>query len=170
MDFTCLDFFSYKVTQTTCCMQSANLGIPVLSTSWLYSRLSSIILVHSFHMLWLRLSWCVWRFPMHGYLVTSSLIRETTENESPKERYRFGPEEETYILYLLMFILAYWYFRYAGFRNSHSLHFFLDAGPVEDATTYEVIFIPWQVFGYIRIYILLVSCSVILAFPLSPYW
>lgn len=33
---------------------------------------------------------------MHGYLVTSSLIRETTENESPKERYRFGPEKETY--------------------------------------------------------------------------
>lgn len=77
MNLTFLDFFSYKVTQTTCCMQSANLGIPVLSTSWLYSRLSSIILVHSFHMLWLRLSWCVWRFPMHGYLVTSSLIRET---------------------------------------------------------------------------------------------
>lgn len=96
MDFTFLDCFSYKVTQTTCGMQSANLGIPVLSTSRLYSRLSSIILVHSFHMLWLRLSWCVWRFPMHGYLVTSSLIRETTENESPKERYRFGPEKETY--------------------------------------------------------------------------
>lgn len=28
---------------------------------------------------------------MHGYFVT-----ETTENESPKESYRFGLEEETY--------------------------------------------------------------------------
>jgi photosystem II P680 reaction center D1 protein len=27
---------------------------------------------------------------MHGSLVTSSLIRETTENESANEGYRFG--------------------------------------------------------------------------------
>jgi photosystem II P680 reaction center D1 protein len=33
---------------------------------------------------------------MHGSLVTSSLIRETTENESDNEGYRFGQEEETY--------------------------------------------------------------------------
>ncbi|KAL5055543.1 hypothetical protein RYX36_036225 [Vicia faba] len=33
---------------------------------------------------------------MHGSLVTSSLIRETTENESANEGYRFGQEEETY--------------------------------------------------------------------------
>jgi photosystem II P680 reaction center D1 protein len=31
---------------------------------------------------------------MHGSLVTSSLIRETTENESANEGYRFGQEEE----------------------------------------------------------------------------
>ena len=31
-----------------------------------------------------------------GSLVTSSLIRETTENESANEGYRFGQEEETY--------------------------------------------------------------------------
>ena len=29
---------------------------------------------------------------MHGSLVTSSLIRETTENESANEGYRFGQE------------------------------------------------------------------------------
>jgi len=29
-------------------------------------------------------------------LVTSSLIRETTENESANEGYKFGQEEETY--------------------------------------------------------------------------
>jgi hypothetical protein len=33
---------------------------------------------------------------MHGSLVTSSLIRETTENESSNNGYRFGQEEETY--------------------------------------------------------------------------
>jgi photosystem II P680 reaction center D1 protein len=33
---------------------------------------------------------------MHGSLVTSSLIRETTENESANEGYKFGQEEETY--------------------------------------------------------------------------
>jgi hypothetical protein len=31
---------------------------------------------------------------MHGSLVTSSLIRETTENESANEGYRFGQEEQ----------------------------------------------------------------------------
>jgi hypothetical protein len=33
---------------------------------------------------------------MHGSLVTSSLIRETTENESTNYGYKFGQEEETY--------------------------------------------------------------------------
>ncbi|MBA0818134.1 hypothetical protein Gohar_019833, partial [Gossypium harknessii] len=33
---------------------------------------------------------------MHGSLVTFSLIRETTENESRNEGYRFSQEEETY--------------------------------------------------------------------------
>jgi hypothetical protein len=30
---------------------------------------------------------------MHGSLVTSSLIRETTENESANEGYRFGQDQ-----------------------------------------------------------------------------
>jgi hypothetical protein len=38
---------------------------------------------------------------MHGSLVTSSLIRETTENESANEGYRFGQEEETYNIVVL---------------------------------------------------------------------
>jgi photosystem II P680 reaction center D1 protein len=33
---------------------------------------------------------------MHGSLVTSSLIRETTEHESANEGYRFGQEEVKY--------------------------------------------------------------------------
>ncbi|GMN74903.1 hypothetical protein TIFTF001_053262 [Ficus carica] len=34
----------------------------------------------------------------HGSLVTSSLIRETTVNESANEGYRFGQEEETELM------------------------------------------------------------------------
>ena len=37
-----------------------------------------------------------------GSLVTSSLIRETTENESANEGYRFGQEEETYNINLIV--------------------------------------------------------------------
>jgi hypothetical protein len=63
-------------------------------------------------------------------LVTSSLIRETTENESANEGYRFGQEEETYNI-----VAAHGYFgrfilQYASFNNSRSLHFFLAAWPV----------------------------------------
>ncbi|KAF7022115.1 hypothetical protein CFC21_034946 [Triticum aestivum] len=56
---------------------------------------------------------------MHGSLVTSSLIRETAENESANEGYKSGQEEETYNI-----MAAH------GFNNSHSLHFFLAAWPV----------------------------------------
>ncbi|MFQ6629670.1 hypothetical protein Gotur_008240 [Gossypium turneri] len=67
---------------------------------------------------------------MHGPLVTSSLIRETTKNKSTNEGYRFGQEEETYTI-----IAAHGYFgrlisQYASFNNSRSLHFFLAAWPV----------------------------------------
>nr|AAL01426.1 PSII D1 protein [Prunus glandulosa] len=67
---------------------------------------------------------------MHGSLVASSLIRETTENESANEGYRFGQEEETYNI-----VAAHGYFgrlilQYASFNNSRSLHFFLAAWPV----------------------------------------
>ena len=33
---------------------------------------------------------------MHGSLVTSSILRETSEQESANEGYRFGQETETY--------------------------------------------------------------------------
>ncbi|MBI51720.1 MAG: photosystem II q(b) protein [Chloroflexi bacterium] len=67
---------------------------------------------------------------MHGSLVTSSLIRETTENESQNYGYKFGQEEETYNI-----VAAHGYFgrllwQYASFNNSRSLHFFLAAFPV----------------------------------------
>ncbi len=67
---------------------------------------------------------------MHGSLVTSSLVRETTENESHNKGYKFGQEEETYNI-----VAAHGYFgrllwQYASFNNSRSLHFFLAALPV----------------------------------------
>ena len=69
---------------------------------------------------------------MHGSLVTSSLVRETTENESQNYGYKFGQEEETYNI-----VAAHGYFGTTdlsstpAFNNSHvSLHFFLAAWPV----------------------------------------
>jgi photosystem II P680 reaction center D1 protein len=77
------------------------------------------ILMHPFHMLGVAGVFGGSLFSaMHGSLVTSSLIRETTENESANEGYRFGQEEETYN------IVAHGYFgrlifQYA-FNNSRS--------------------------------------------------
>ncbi|BAY90887.1 photosystem II Q(b) protein [Tolypothrix sp. PCC 7601] len=67
---------------------------------------------------------------MHGSLVSSSLVRETTEIESINYGYRFGQEQETYSI-----VAAHGYFgrliwQYASFNNSRSLHFFLAAWPV----------------------------------------
>jgi hypothetical protein len=67
---------------------------------------------------------------MHGSLVTSSLIRETTENESANEGYRFGQEEETYNSVAAHGYFGRLIFQYASFNNSRSLHFFLAAWPV----------------------------------------
>nr|KAJ0227977.1 hypothetical protein LSAT_V11C100003050 [Lactuca sativa] len=62
---------------------------------------------------------------MHGSLVTSSLIKETTENESTNEGYRFGQEEETYNIVAAHCYFGRLIFQYASFNNSRSLHFFL---------------------------------------------
>jgi hypothetical protein len=67
---------------------------------------------------------------MHGSLVTSSLIRETTENESANEGYRFGQEEETYHIVAAHGYCGRLIFQYARFNKSRSLHFFLAAWPV----------------------------------------
>ncbi|GJT23966.1 photosystem II D1 protein [Tanacetum coccineum] len=57
------------------------------------------ILMHPFHMLGVAGVFGGSLFSaMHGSLVTSSLIRETTENESANEGYRFGQEEEIIII------------------------------------------------------------------------
>ena len=67
---------------------------------------------------------------MHGSLVTSSLIRETTENESANEGYRFGQEEETYNIAAAHGYFGRLIFQHASFNNSCYLHFFLAVWPV----------------------------------------
>jgi photosystem II P680 reaction center D1 protein len=59
-----------------------------------------------------------------------SLIRETTENESANEGYKFGQEEETYNIVAAHGYFGRLIFQYASFNNSRSLHFFLAAWPV----------------------------------------
>ncbi|MCD7448974.1 hypothetical protein HAX54_047799 [Datura stramonium] len=88
------------------------------------------ILMHSFHMLGVAGVFGGSLFSaMHVSLVTSSLIRETTENESANEGYKFGQEEETYNIVAAHGYFGRLTFQYASFNNSHSLHFFLAAWP-----------------------------------------
>jgi len=67
---------------------------------------------------------------VHGSLVTSSLVRETTENESQNYGYKFGQEQETYNLVSAHGYLGRLLFQYASFNNSRSLHFVMAALPV----------------------------------------
>jgi photosystem II P680 reaction center D1 protein len=67
---------------------------------------------------------------MHGSLVTSSLIRETTENESINAGYKFGQEEETYNIVAAHGYFGRLLFQFASFNNSRALHFALAAWPV----------------------------------------
>ena len=66
---------------------------------------------------------------MHGSLVTSSLVRETTESESQNYGYKFSQGRDLQhrgCPRLLRSLI----FQYASFNNSRSLHFFLAAWPV----------------------------------------
>ena len=67
---------------------------------------------------------------MHGSLVTSSLVRETSEDMSQNYGYKFGQEEETYNIVAAHGYFGRLIFQYASFNNSRSLHFFLAAFPV----------------------------------------
>ncbi|KAJ3672720.1 hypothetical protein LUZ61_022249 [Rhynchospora tenuis] len=62
---------------------------------------------------------------MHGSLVTSSLIRETTENESANEGYRFGQEEETYNIVAAHGYFGRLIFQYASFTQFSFFTFLL---------------------------------------------
>lgn len=67
---------------------------------------------------------------MHGSLVTSSLVRETSEIESQNRGYHFGQEQETYNIVAAHGYFGRLIFQYASFNNSRSLHFLLGAWPV----------------------------------------
>ena len=89
------------------------------------------ILMHPFHMLGVAGVFGGSLFSaMHGSLVTSSLIRETSENVSQNYGYKFGQEEETYNIVAAHGYFGRLIFQYASFNNSRSLHFFLAAWPV----------------------------------------
>jgi len=89
------------------------------------------ILMHPFHQLGVAGVFGGSLFSaMHGSLVTSSLIRETTENESANYGYKFGQEEETYNIVAAHGYFARLIFQYASFNNSRALHFFLGMWPV----------------------------------------
>ena len=89
------------------------------------------ILMHPFHMLGVAGVFGGSLFAaMHGSLVTSSLVRETTETESQNYGYKFGQEEETYNIVAAHGYFGRLIFQYASFNNSRSLHFFLAAWPV----------------------------------------
>jgi len=89
------------------------------------------ILMHPFHMLGVAGVFGGALFSaMHGSLVTSSLIRETTEDVSQNNGYKFGQEEETYNIVAAHGYFGRLIFQYASFNNSRSLHFFLAAWPV----------------------------------------
>ncbi|AHB88488.1 photosystem II protein D1 PsbA [Thermosynechococcus sp. NK55a] len=89
------------------------------------------ILMHPFHQLGVAGVFGGALFAaMHGSLVTSSLIRETTETESTNYGYKFGQEEETYNIVAAHGYFGRLIFQYASFNNSRSLHFFLAAWPV----------------------------------------
>ncbi|XP_042752731.1 photosystem II protein D1 [Lactuca sativa] len=89
------------------------------------------ILMHPFHMLCVTIVFDGSLFSvMHGSLVTSSLIRETTENKSANEGYIFSQEEETYNIVAAHGYFGQLIFQFASFNNSRSLHFFLTDCPV----------------------------------------
>ena len=89
------------------------------------------ILMHPFHMLGVAGVFGGALFSaMHGSLVTSSLVRETTEDVSQNYGYKFGQEEETYNIVAAHGYFGRLIFQYASFNNSRSLHFFLAAFPV----------------------------------------
>lgn len=71
---------------------------------------------------------------MHGSFVISTLIRpirETTENESSDEGYKFGQEEETNNIMGTHGYFGRSVFQYASFNNCCSLHFFLTAWSID---------------------------------------
>jgi photosystem II P680 reaction center D1 protein len=89
------------------------------------------ILMHPFHILGVAGVFGGSLFSaMHGSLVTSSLLSETSGDQSMNAGYSFGQEDETYSISAAHGYFGRLIFQYASFNNSRSLHFFLGAWPV----------------------------------------
>jgi len=89
------------------------------------------ILMHPFHMLGVAGVFGGSLFSaMHGSLVTSSLLAETSGDQSLNAGYTFGQEDETYSISAAHGYFGRLIFQYASFNNSRALHFFLGAWPV----------------------------------------
>merc|ERR1711879_844930 len=89
------------------------------------------ILMHPFHILGVAGVFGGSLFSaMHGSLVTSSLLAETSRDISLNVGYKFGQEDETYSISAAHGYFGRLIFQYASFNNSRSLHFFLAAWPV----------------------------------------
>ena len=103
------------------------------------------ILMHPFHMLGVAGVFGGSLFSaMHGSLVTSSLVRETTETESQNYGYKFGQEEETYNIVAAHGYFGRLIFQYASFNNSRSLHFFLAAWLSSASGSLHSVSAPWH--------------------------
>jgi photosystem II P680 reaction center D1 protein len=89
------------------------------------------ILMHPFHILGVAGVFGGSLFSaMHGSLVSSSLLAETSSDVSLNVGYNFGQEDETYSISAAHGYFGRLIFQYASFNNSRSLHFFLGAWPV----------------------------------------
>merc|ERR1719198_1180551 len=89
------------------------------------------ILMHPFHILGVAGVFGGSLFSaMHGSLVTSSLLAETSGELTGNIGYNFGQEDETYSIVAAHGYFVRLIFQYASFNNSRSLHFFLGAWPV----------------------------------------
>ena len=94
------------------------------------------ILMHPFHMLGVAGVFGGSLFSaMHGSLVTSSLVRETTETESQNYGYKFGQEEETYNIVAAHGYFGRLIFQYASFNNSRSCLLYTSPSPRDLSTS-----------------------------------
>jgi photosystem II P680 reaction center D1 protein len=110
-------------------------GMPLGMTGTFYFMLSlqaqHNVLMHPFHMIGVAGIFVgALLSAVHGSLVTSSLIRETSDLESTNAGYKFGQQEGTYNLlaghagYLGRLLIPG-----VGIRNSRSVHFLMGALP-----------------------------------------
>lgn len=110
-------------------------GLPMGISGTFYFMLSlqaqHNVLMHPFHMLGVAgIFGGALLSALHGSLVTSSLVRETSELESANAGYHFGQQEGTYnLLAGHAGFLGRLLFPGLGFRNSRAVHFLLVALP-----------------------------------------